>query len=175
MNDFPGGTCNFRGQWVCQVIFTNGLRENGFWTWHVESKFDPNMLWLSKCQALCKFKALKTAPHDQKWHQHQVMPTLAIRKAQMSRDMRGSNFPLPGISVFGDICHVSLALILLEVVTVFLEIAFLTWAPQAHCQFIFVCNESLDRLWGPPQMELLLWKRGAEQWLVAALQMNTVL
>lgn len=105
---------NSRGWGICQVIFTNGLQEGDSWTWHVESKFDPNMLWLSECQALCKFKAFKTAPHDQKWHQHQLMPTPAIRKSQMSRDMRGSNFPLPGISVLGDTCHVSLTRILLE-------------------------------------------------------------
>lgn len=114
MNGFLSSKCNFRGQWFCQVIFTNGLREEDSWTWHVESRFDPNMLWLSGCQALWKCKALKTASHDQKWHQHQLMPTTAIRKPQMSKDMRDSNFPLPGISVPGDTCHVSLTWILLE-------------------------------------------------------------
>ena len=68
------------------------------------------MRWLSECQALWKCKALKTALHDQKWHQHQLMPTTTIRKPQMSGDMRGSNFPLPGISVPGDTCHVSLTM-----------------------------------------------------------------
>lgn len=114
VNSFLSSMCDFRGQWICQVIFTNGLWEEDSWTWHVESKFDPNMLWLSECQALWKFKALKTASRYQKWQQHQLMPTPAIRKPQMSRDMKGSNFSLPGISVLGDTCHVSLTWIHLE-------------------------------------------------------------
>lgn len=49
-----------------------------------------------------------------KMAQHQLMPTIAIRKPQMSRDMRGPNFPLHRISVPDDTCHVSLTWILLE-------------------------------------------------------------
>lgn len=114
MNSVLSTMHNFRGQWICQAVFTNGLQGKNSWTWHVESKFDPNMLWLSECQALWKCKAFKTAPPDQKWHQHQLTPTTAIRKPQMSRDMRGSNFSVPRISVLGDTCHVSLMWILLE-------------------------------------------------------------
>lgn len=88
--------CSFRTGRNCQAVFTNGLQEENSQTWHVESRFDANMLWLSGCQALWKCEALKTAPPDQKWHPHQLTPTTAIRKAQMRRDTRASNFALPG-------------------------------------------------------------------------------
>lgn len=88
--------CHCSTRRVCQAVLINDLQEENFQTWHVESRLDLNMLCLSECQALWKCKALKTSPPDQKWHQHQLMPTTAIRGPQMSRDMRGSNFSLPG-------------------------------------------------------------------------------
>jgi hypothetical protein len=85
----------FRTGRVCRAVLINDLQEENFQTWHVESRLDLNMLWLSECHGLWKCKALKTSPPDQKWHQHQLTPTTAIRKPQMSRDMRGFNFFLP--------------------------------------------------------------------------------
>lgn len=129
MSSILATMCGFRTGRICQAVFTNGLQEANSQTWHVESRFDVNMLWLSECQALWKCKALKTAPPDQKWHRHQLTPTTAIRKPQMSRDMRASNFFLPGYLFLVAPVMFHSCEYFWRLVTIFLKIAFLTRAP----------------------------------------------
>lgn len=130
------------------------------------------MLWLSECQALCKFKALKTAPHDQKWHQHQVMPTLQLwnhrwvgTRGALISHCPGSLFLVTPVmfywhEYFGG-CHHLLGNCISDLsspgtLSIYLH---LQWVPRQTLRL--------------PEVELLHLKKGAEQWLAAAMQMNT--